>query len=70
MNTKKVIASYAVELQEDENGSQWITVTPQEPSEDFSALRVTGTYLGIYATIRKLLNVLLDTSEDHQRYRC
>lgn len=70
MNTSEVIASYVVELTENESGSQWITVTPQGPSGDFSALRVTGTYLGIYATIRKLLNVLLDTSESRLLYRC
>lgn len=70
MSTKKVIASYVVELTADENGSQSITVTRQGPSEVSYVLRATATYLGIYATIRKLLNELQSTSESHQRSRC
>jgi hypothetical protein len=70
MSTKRVIASYVVELTEDANGSQSITVIRQAPSEGSFVPPVTATYLGIYATIRKLLNELLSTSESRLLYRC
>jgi hypothetical protein len=70
MNTKTVIASYAAVLTEEENGSQWITVTKQEPSGDFSAHRVTATSLGISETSQKLSSVLQSICDGHLRYRC
>ena len=70
MNTKKVIASFVVELTESESDSQSITVTRREPYVDYFVPPVTATYLGIYATIRKLLKELQSISEDRQLYRC
>lgn len=62
MSTKKVIASYVVELTENENGCRWITATQQGQSEVFFALRATGTYSDIFATIQALSNELRSTS--------
>lgn len=70
MSTKKVIASYAVELTESESGCRWITVTPQGQSEGSSALLVTETSLDISETIRTLCDVLRSTSKSHRLYRC
>lgn len=69
MSTKKVIASFAVELTENENGSLWITVTRREPSEGCCVPPVTATYLGILETTQKLLPELLSISRSHQRWR-
>lgn len=66
MSTKTVIASYAVELTEDEKGCQWITVTRQEPSGVCFVRRVTATSLDISGTIQKLSNVLRGISENLQ----
>lgn len=70
MSTKKVIASFVVELTESANGSQSITVTRQEPYVDYFVPPATATYLGIYATIRKLLNELQTISENRLLCRC
>lgn len=70
MSTKKVIASYAVELTEDENGYRSITVTPQGRLEGCSALHVTETSLGISETVQTLCAALLNTSKDRLQYRC
>ena len=69
MNTKRVIASYVVELTESENGCRWITATQQGQSEVFFALRATGTYSDIFGTIRALSNELLTTSESHRLWQ-
>jgi hypothetical protein len=69
MSTKKVIASYVVELTENENGCRWITATQLGQSEVFFALRATGTYSDIFATIRALSNELLTTSETHRQWQ-
>ena len=70
MSTKTVIASYAAVLTEDENGSQWITVTLLEPSGDSCVQRVTATSLGISETSQKLSSVLRSICDGHLRYRC
>ncbi len=70
MSTKKVIASYVVELTENENGSRWITATQQGQSEVFFALRATETLSDILETIRALSIELLSTSASHRLYRC
>jgi len=70
MSTKKVIASYVVELTEDENGYRLITVTLREPFVDSFALPATGTLSDTLGTIRKLSKEVLNTFGFHQRYRC
>jgi len=70
MNTKTVIASYVVELTEDEKGCQWITATRREPSGDCFAQRAIATSLDISATSRKLSNVLQSIFAGPLRYRC
>lgn len=55
MNIKIASAIYAAELTVSESGSLSITVTPQEQFEGYSAPLATGTYLGIYETLLKLL---------------
>jgi hypothetical protein len=67
MSTKKVIASYAVELTENESGSLSITATQREPFEGFSAPPATATSLGILETIQTLLLELLNISRSHQQ---
>lgn len=68
--TKKVIASYVVELTESVSGFPLITVTRQEPSEGSCALPVTAMFLGIYETTRTLSSELLSTFERHRQSRC
>lgn len=70
MSTKKVIASYVVELLEDESGFQSITATQQEPSGDFSVRRVIATSWGISATIQLLSKELCRTYNNHLLFRC
>lgn len=68
-STKKVIASYVVELTDDGSVYPSITVTPQGPLEGYSALRVTGTSWGISETMRNLSDALLLTWTTRQRSR-
>lgn len=70
MSTKKVIASYVVELTESASGFQWITVTQQGQSEGFSARRAIATSLDISETIQQLSKELLSTSASRLLYRC
>jgi len=70
MNTKKVIASFAVELTEKESGSVWITVTPLELSEDFSVPVATAMSSVIFEMSRKLSNGLQPTYGSRLLYRC
>lgn len=69
MSTRKVIASFAVELTEDERGYLSITATRRVPSVDYFAPPVTATYLGILETIQKLSTELLCISKSHRRSR-
>lgn len=69
MSNSRVIASYVVELTENENGSLWITATRLAPSGGFSVPRVTATYLGILETTQKLSSELLTISRSRQRSR-
>lgn len=69
MTTRRVIASYAVELTERENGSLWITVTPPGSCGASFAQPVTATYLGILETTQKLSSELLTISRSHRRSR-
>lgn len=70
MNTKTVIASYAVELTEDEKGCQWITATRLEPSGDCFVQRAIATSLDISKTSQKLSNAVQSIFVGHLRYRC
>ena len=70
MSSKRVIASYVVELTEDESGCQWITVMPRGQSEDSYALRVIATSLGISETIQTLCDVLRSTSRSRRLLQC
>lgn len=70
MSTRTVIASYAVELTEDEKGCQWITATRLEPSGDCFAQRAIATSLDISETSQKLSNVVQSIFAGHLRFRC
>lgn len=62
-NTKRVIASFAVELTEEENGSLWITATTPAKSGAYYARHVTDTSSAICVMNRLLLNVAQTISE-------
>lgn len=70
MSTKKVIASFVVELTESENGSLLTTVTPLGRYEDSYVQRAIEMLSDTFVTHRKLWRELLTTSDDHLRYRC
>jgi hypothetical protein len=69
MSTKRVIASYAVELTEDENGCLWTTATRQELFEDCFARHVTAMFLGTYGMTQKQWSELRPTLGSLLRYR-
>ena len=69
MNTKTVIASFVVELTENESGSLLTTVTPLARCEDSYVRRAIEMFSDTFATHPNLWKELLSTSERHQRYR-
>lgn len=69
MSSKKVIASFVVELTESVSGFPLITVTRQEPCEDSFVPPATAMFLDISETTRTLLNELRSTYERHRQFR-
>jgi hypothetical protein len=58
-NTKKVVASFVVELTDDGSAYPSITVTQQDLSVDSSVPLATETYWGIYEMTQQLYSGLL-----------
>ncbi len=69
MSSKKVIASSAAELTENESGCQSITATPPELSEGCCAIPVTGC-LDTPGMTKRFSSGLPPISRNHLLYRC